>query len=245
MQHVHISPLFIAPKAGKLSRVCLNLSFTSRQHDELFPSYNDGVDTERAYASYYPHDPLPTLVTICTMMNRQRRYWSKKYPTLASLDGITVDMASAFQQYAATPEEACMAATIQNIRDVECVVFLTTGVFGDRLAGDAYNLIGRAVDHRHNQLLPHISDEYGPTLLPTNDETSHYSICPLPLLIPILVTRTIMRTPTRLNRRRRSHHILHRWKSISLWLLPIMINFDPGGLLSCTIVMAAVFRHSH
>ena len=33
---------------------------------------------------------------------------------------------------------------------------------GDRLAGDTYNLIGRAVDHRHNQVLPHIVDEYGP-----------------------------------------------------------------------------------
>jgi hypothetical protein len=86
---------------------------------------------------------------------------SKKYPALASLDGFTVDMTSAFQQYAATPEKACMAATIQNVRDAECVVFSTTGVFGDRFAGDAYNLIGRAVDHRHNQLLPHIFDEDG------------------------------------------------------------------------------------
>ncbi len=55
-----------------------------------------------------------------------------------------------------------MAAKIpQNVHDVECVVFLTTGVFGDRLAGDSYNLIDRAVDHRHNQLLPHITDEHG------------------------------------------------------------------------------------
>ena len=89
VRHVHVSPLVIAPKADKLSRVCLNLSFTSRQHNEIFPSYNDGVNGERAYADYYPHDPLPTLVNICTMMNRQRRYWSKIYPTLASLDGST------------------------------------------------------------------------------------------------------------------------------------------------------------
>jgi hypothetical protein len=121
MRHVHVSPLVIASKAGKLSRVCLTLSFTSRQHDELFPSYSDGVNMERAYANYYPHDPLPTLVTICTMMNRQLRYWSKKYRTFASLDGFTVDMASAFQQYAATPEKACMAATIQDVLGVECV----------------------------------------------------------------------------------------------------------------------------
>ena len=145
MQHVHISPLVIAPKAGKLSRVCLNLSFTSRVLGETFPSYNDGVDTERAYVDHYP----------------QRRYWSQRFPQLDSLDGFTVDMASAFQQYAATPEKACMAATIQKVHDVECVVFSTTGVFGDRLAGDAYNLIGQAVDHRHNRLLPHIIDEDG------------------------------------------------------------------------------------
>jgi hypothetical protein len=43
MRHVHVSPLVIAPKGGKLSRVCLNLSFTGRQHDEIFPSSNDGV----------------------------------------------------------------------------------------------------------------------------------------------------------------------------------------------------------
>jgi hypothetical protein len=64
MRHFHVSPLVVAPKAGKLSRVCLNLSFTLRQHDDIFPSYNDGVDTERAYADDYPYDPLPTLVTI-------------------------------------------------------------------------------------------------------------------------------------------------------------------------------------
>jgi hypothetical protein len=73
-------------------------------------------------------------------------------------------MASAFQQYAATPEKTCTAATIQNVRGVECVVFSTTGVFGDRLAGDSNNLIGRAVDHRHNQSLPHITDEDGPRM---------------------------------------------------------------------------------
>ena len=73
MRHVHVSPLIIAPKAGKLSRVCLNLSFNSRQHNKSFPSYNDGVNTERAYVNHYPHDPLPTLVTIHTMMTRQRQ----------------------------------------------------------------------------------------------------------------------------------------------------------------------------
>ena len=97
-------------------------------------------------------------------MNRLRRFRSKTYPNLASLDGLTVDMASAFQQYAVTPEKACTAATIQVVHGVECVVFSTTGVFGDRLAGDSYNLIGRAVDHRHHQLLPHITGEDGPIL---------------------------------------------------------------------------------
>ena len=105
-------------------------------------------------------------------------------------------MASAIQQYTATPEMACMAATIQNVRGVECVVISTTGVFGDRLAGDAYNLIGRAVDHRHNLSLPHIVDEYGPIphflcyvddgigvalhlpLLPTTDGSPYYATCP-------------------------------------------------------------------
>ena len=67
-------------------------------------------------------------------------------------------MASALQQYAATPEKACMTATIQDVHGMECVVLSTTGVYGDRLAGDSYNLIDRAVDHRHNRLLPHIMD---------------------------------------------------------------------------------------
>ena len=48
------------------------------------------------------------------------------------------------------------------------------------------------------------------------------------LLILFLVTRTIMRTPTILNCRRRSHHTVHRRQSSSPWLLPTMINFDPG-----------------
>ena len=65
----------------------------------------------------------------------------QKYSALSSLDGFTVDMASAFQQYAATPEKACMAATTQVVHDVECVVFSTTDVFHDRLVGDSYNLI--------------------------------------------------------------------------------------------------------
>ena len=55
-----------------------------------------------------------------------------------------------------------MAATIQDFHGVECVVFPTTGVFDDRLAGRSYNLIGRAVDHRHNRLLPQITDVDGP-----------------------------------------------------------------------------------
>jgi hypothetical protein len=154
MRHIHVSPLVTAPKAGKLLRVCLNLSFTSRRHNEIFPPYSDGVDTERAYADHYPHNPLPTLVIIFTTTNRQRRYWSEKYPNLASLDGFTVDMASAFQQYAATPKKTCTAAKIQNVRGVECVVFSTTCVFGDRLARDSNNLIGRAVDHRHTNRFP-------------------------------------------------------------------------------------------
>jgi hypothetical protein len=82
LQHIYISPLVIAPKAGKLLRVCLNLSFASRQQTTVFPSYNDGVDTEGAYLDSYPDDPLPSLVTICTVMNRQRRYWSNRYPVL-------------------------------------------------------------------------------------------------------------------------------------------------------------------
>jgi hypothetical protein len=83
----------------------LNLPFTSRQHDELFPSYNDSVDTERAYANYCPHDPLPTLVTVSNEAGR--RNITFRNITLASLDGFivemasTVEMASAFQQYAA------------------------------------------------------------------------------------------------------------------------------------------------
>jgi hypothetical protein len=56
-----------------------------------------------------------------------------------------------------------MAATIQDVHGVERVVFSMTGVFGVRLAGDSYNLIGRAVDdHRHNRLLPHVTDVDGP-----------------------------------------------------------------------------------
>ena len=185
MRHIHVSPLVIASNAGKLSRVCLNLSFTSHQQSEIFPSYNDGVDTERAYADHYPHDPLPTLITICTMMNRQRRYWSRKYPALASLHGFIVDMALAFQHYAATLEKTCMAATIQDVRGVEFVLFSTTGVFGDRLAGDVYNLIGRAVDHHHDQLLPNITDADG--LIPHSVCYMHDGIGVAPHL-PLLPT---------------------------------------------------------
>ena len=77
-------------------------------------------------------------------------------------------MASAFQQYTATHEKACMTATIQDVHGVECVVFSTTGVFGDILAGDSYNLIGQVVDHRRNRLLPHITNVDGPI---------SYSVC--------------------------------------------------------------------
>ena len=205
MRHIHISPLVIAPKAGKLSRVCLNLSFTSRRHNEIFPSYNDGVDTDRAYADHYPHDPLPTLVTICTMMNRQRRYWSAKYPNLASLDDFTVDMASAYQQYGATPEKTCKAATIQNVHRVEYVVLSTTGVFGDQLTGDSYYLIGigRVVDHRHNQALLHITDEDGliPHFLCYVDDG--IGVAPhLPLLPPSTTPQTTRFVPVRSIRHR-------------------------------------------
>ena len=89
-----------------------------------------------------------------------------------------------------------MAATIH---DVECVIFSTIDLFGDRLDGDSYNLIGQVVDHRHNRLFPHITDVDGPIpysvcyvddgigiaqhlpLLPTNDGTPHYTTYPRPV----------------------------------------------------------------
>jgi hypothetical protein len=79
---------------------------------------------------------------------------------------------------------------------MECVLFSATGVFGDRLVGDAYNLIGQAVDHRHNRKLPHIIDTDAPIphsvcyvddgisvaplipFLSTDDGTPQYVTCP-------------------------------------------------------------------
>jgi hypothetical protein len=158
MHFFHVNPVVIAPKPLKLSRVCLHLSYSSTYQGQIYPSYNEGVDIAVAHSQHFPQDPLPTLKDLCTMIGGQRRYWSGLYPELESLDGFTVDMASAFKQFAATWDKACLSTYSITISNVAYLVVVTSGAFGDRLAGDAYNLIAHSVDHLHNQRMPEMID---------------------------------------------------------------------------------------
>jgi hypothetical protein len=69
-------------------------------------SYNDGVDSV-AHLLKYPCDALPTLHDICEMICCVR----DAYPECECMDGATVDVRTAYNQYTVQPAKAKLLVT--------------------------------------------------------------------------------------------------------------------------------------
>ena len=102
LQDLHFSRLTTAPKFQSVDRVCFYL--TSAIGGCL--SYNDGVDSV-AHLLKYSRDRLMNSHDICEMICGVR----DAYPECECLDGATVDVRTAYNQYTVQPSKAKLLAT--------------------------------------------------------------------------------------------------------------------------------------
>ena len=103
MDHLHVNPTSWAPKTGKLKgRTCLNASYKSKNYFSL----NESVDFDK-HDSKYPEIHLPTLADIAEMICVQRQLYPGQ-----PLDGATVDVSSAYQQYPQSVASAKLHTTM-------------------------------------------------------------------------------------------------------------------------------------
>jgi hypothetical protein len=148
MEQLHLSPLVWAPKTGKVKgRTCLNLSKCSRN----FRSVNDCVDSE-ASVTTYKRPSLPLLPDIAEMACRQRDELGHR-----ELAGATVDVTSAYHQFGQSVETAKYQATLLRIPSpcggsswMQIVIIYLVGIFGFKIAGDIYCMLGDVVTQKHN-----------------------------------------------------------------------------------------------
>ena len=147
MKELHVSPLVWTTKAGKvLGRTCLHASKASKH----FKSYNESIDYE-ASRQMYTKPILPLLPDIAELACQQRM----KYPGQI-LAGATVDVSTAYNQFAMAPSTAKLTATQISIKGStgglkKIIVIYLVGMFGCGTAGDVYCQIAQAVDELHNQ----------------------------------------------------------------------------------------------
>jgi hypothetical protein len=150
LRGIQVSPLVWAPKAGSVKgRTCVNLSKRSRHH----ASVNESVDVE-ASDSYYLKPHLPLLPDVAEMACRQKELSGGE-----ALAGATVDVSSAYHQFAQSPTTAKYQATIikvpapaGSVREwVMLVIIYLVGVFGFITASNVYCTLGQAIEFRHNR----------------------------------------------------------------------------------------------
>ena len=138
----------MGPKTGKVKgRTCLNLSKCSRN----FRSVNDCVDSE-ASVTTYKRPSLPLLPDIAEMACRQRDELGHR-----ELAGATVDVTSAYHQFGQSVETAKYQATLLRIPSpcggsswMQIVIIYLVGIFGFKIAGDIYCMLGDVVTQKHN-----------------------------------------------------------------------------------------------
>ncbi len=148
LDQLHLSPLVWAPKTGKVKgRTCLHLSKRSRNYE----SVNECVDTQSSEA-IYRKPSLPLLPDIAEMACSQRDALGH-----GDLAGATVDVTSAYHQFAQTVETAKYQATLLRVPAVDAmaswiqvVVIYLVGIFGFKIAGNIYCMLGDVVTQKHN-----------------------------------------------------------------------------------------------
>jgi hypothetical protein len=151
IQELHLNPLVWAPKTGKVKgRTCLNLSKSTKN----FRAVNECVDTEASHLWYKPPD-LPLLPDVAEMACERRKALGH-----SRLAGATVDVASAYHQFAQSVASAKYHATLLRIPSpdpshrekwLQVVVIYLVGAFGFKIAGDIYCTLGGAITRKHNE----------------------------------------------------------------------------------------------
>jgi hypothetical protein len=151
LRSIHLSPLVWAEKSGKvLGRTCLNGSKGTKNQISI----NEGTDCVKL-DELYPETPLPTLSDLCELACTQQSL----YPN-CTLNGATVDVASAYQQIPQSVESSKLFGSQIKIPDPDkagkfiILIFLfLCGVFGYTRAGHIYCFCAMAVDLLHNKNL--------------------------------------------------------------------------------------------
>ena len=144
LKQTHCSKLELVQASKIEGRCCLNAGSKCRKYLSL----NDGTDREECL-KYYPKEQLPTIVDICELAEMKR----SQIELLGELVvGATIDVADAYRQYTLSPEAAMQRAVIIYLGDLQIphVVYPLVGWFGDAIAGDVYNVVGRFISWHHN-----------------------------------------------------------------------------------------------
>ena len=119
---LHYSRLTTASKFQSTDRMCFDL--TSAIGKGM--SFNHSID-DVAHLSKYPRDILPTLNDICEFLSHIRN----QFPQCTYLDGSTVDVRTAYNQYTIRASKSKLLATrvfSPSNPDIPLVAFPVTGV---------------------------------------------------------------------------------------------------------------------
>ena len=127
---LHYSRLTTAAKFKSTDRMCFDL--TSAVGGGM--SFNECIN-ETLHLEKWPRDILPTLSKICEFLCAMR----KKFPSCGHLDGSTVDIRTAYNQYTIRASKSKLLATrfiSPSQPDVPLIAFPVTGVFGEKFGGE-------------------------------------------------------------------------------------------------------------
>ena len=127
---LHYSRLTTASKFQSTDRMCFDL--TSEVGKEM--SLNHSID-DVAHLLKYPRDILPTLNDICEFVCHVR----DQFPQCTYLDGSTVDVHTAYNQYTIRASKSKLLATrvfSPSHPDIPLVALPVTGVFGEKFGGE-------------------------------------------------------------------------------------------------------------
>jgi hypothetical protein len=127
---LHYSRLTTAAKFQSTDRMCFDL--TSAVGGGM--SFNESID-ETTHLEKWPRDTLPTLSKICEFLCDMRN----KFPSCGYLDGSTVDIRTAYNQYTISASKSKLLVTrfvSPNQPDIPLVAFPVTGVFGEKFGGE-------------------------------------------------------------------------------------------------------------
>jgi hypothetical protein len=127
---LHYSRLTTASKFQSTDRMCFDLTSAIAKG----MSFNRSID-DVAHLSKYPRDVLPTLSDICEFMCNVR----SKFPQCTYLDGSTVDVRTAYNQYTIRASKSKLLATrifSPSQPGIPLVALPVTGVFGEKYGGE-------------------------------------------------------------------------------------------------------------